>query len=94
MFLKKKGMAPEERGMAWHHAKTGWGMHEDMKRRSHMVNCRLSLYEASWSKTDHLRKVSDKCKYYFVFLFKVNHSGCCIRLYAKAPFGLFWYMYN
>ena len=27
MFFKKKGMAPEEKGMAWRHAKTGWGKH-------------------------------------------------------------------
>ena len=27
MFFKKKGMAPEEKGMARRHAKTDWGKH-------------------------------------------------------------------
>ena len=27
MFFKKKGMAPEEKGMVRRHAKTGWGKH-------------------------------------------------------------------
>ena len=29
----------------------------------HTLNCHSSVYEASWSKMVHLRKVSGKCKY-------------------------------
>ena len=48
MFFKKKGMTPEEKGMAQRHAKTGWGKHYCAMSLIQFSACGRIVVSHSW----------------------------------------------